>query len=75
MITAAKNAALDSIWRKQNAECFGCLRRRLFCRYGCNDHARYEELKNTYTERSRQNRLAGAFLRLLRTRAGRRRNF
>ena len=29
----------------------------------------------TKIERSRQNRLAGAFLRLLRTRAGRRRNF
>ena len=60
---------------RENAEYSGCLRCRLFCRYGCNDHARYEELKNTYTERSRQNRLAGAFLCLFGALQGRSQNF
>ena len=36
---------------RENAEYSGCLRCRLFCRYGCNDHAWYEELRN-YEDRT-----------------------
>ena len=43
---------------RENAEYSGCLRCRLFCRYGCNDHARYEELKN-YVYRTLPSELSG----------------
>ena len=36
---------------RENAECSGYLRCCLFCRYGCNDHAWYEKLRN-YEDRT-----------------------
>ena len=44
-----------------HAECFGCLRRRVFCRYGCNDHAWYEKLRNIEYRKLPLERLTGVF--------------